>query len=381
MKAEVITDWEPLKLLGTEWNALLQRSRANSIFLTWEWMEAWHGAAGQCVEPVVIAVRDPHGALVGLAPFYRAELRLLGLLSYRVLRMLGDHHSGAEYPDWILAPECEQEAAQAILGALLAVSPGWDCLWIPRLAGWTGAYERIVVTCSAHGLHCRQRACEFSATALPEDSSSYVRSLSRNARSALKRQNQQVFSSPSATFEQCRSVAELPAYLDALVDLNHRRWSATGQVGTFVRKPLEQRFYRLFGPRALERGWLRLFAIRMNGRFAAVQVGYAYNQSFLQLQEGFDPEGPPGLGNVLRGKVIERCIREGIRQYDFLGGHTEHKRRWLANPRNGHDLLISRRCFRNGPLISLPLWPTGRYLREAGLPAPEDPPAGFEVDR
>ena len=143
-------------------------------------------------------------------------------------------------------------------------------------------------------------------------------------------------------------------------------------VGTFVRKPLERRFYETFAPRALERGWLRLFAIRARERFLAVQVGYAYRSSFLQLQEGFDPEAPSGIGNVLRARVIERCIEEGLTTYDFLGDHTEHKRRWSAQARDGFDLLIWRPTLKNRLATSLPLWPTGRYLRAQGVP-----PDGF----
>jgi len=368
LRAEVVEDWATLDSLTPEWNGLLERSRADSIFLRWEWIEAWRSVAGQHVRPLVVTVRDSGGALVGLAPLYRSALKLLGLVPYTALRVLGDYHAGAEYTDFILARECEGEAGRAVAEALARSAGDWDCLWLPNVADWTGAFDRIAGACASAGLICRSRPLEFSAAALPSDFASYRKALSGNARSMLQRRSKAVFASPAVAFEQCRAPEELPAYLQALFDLNHLRWGAEGQVGTFVRKPLERRFYEVFAPRALERGWLRAFAIREGERFLAVQFGYAYASSFLQLQEGFDPEAPPGIGNVLRGRVIERCIEEGLTTYDFLGEHTEHKRRWLARPRAGRDLFIGRDTLKNRLPFAVPLWPTGRYLRAQGLP-------------
>ena len=157
------------------------------------------------------------------------------------------------------------------------------------------------------------------------------------------------------------SSRHIPRFLAALFELNQRRWGAKGQHGVF--SGLEGQFYEQFTRRALERGWLRLYGATIAGEFKAVQIGYVYRGSFSQLQEGFDPEAPQGIGNVLRGKVIEYLIQEGVRTYDFLGGFTEHKRRWGARVRAGHDLFIGRRTLKNLLLFATEIWPTGRYLK------------------
>jgi hypothetical protein len=88
------------------------------------------------------------------------------------------------------------------------------------------------------------------------------------------------------------------------------------------------------------------------------------------MQEGFDPTYVKGVGNVLRLKVIETCIEEGIQGYDFLGELTEHKRTWGAEKRIGYNLYIGHRSLKNVLLFTKEVWPTGRFLRPSLLAAP-----------
>ena len=127
-------------------------------------------------------------------------------------------------------------------------------------------------------------------------------------------------------------------------------------------------FYELFAPVALAKGWLRLSALKVDGVISAVQYGYAYGNTFSQLQEGYEPHGFDGIGNALRNLVIKMCIEEGLHDYDFLGGFTDHKRRWRAEPREGYNLFIGRKSLKNQLLFAKDIWPTGRFIQE-GYPA------------
>jgi CelD/BcsL family acetyltransferase involved in cellulose biosynthesis len=195
----------------------------------------------------------------------------------------------------------------------------------------------------------------------------YLRSLSTNKRQQMKAERKRFSVRRRVVVQRCERSAELPQFLDALLELHHKRWKTQGEEGSFRRKPELAEFYKQFAPVALTNGWLWLFALRDCGEYKAVQLGYVYNDVFHQLQEGFDPDYEPGAGNLLRTHVIEACIAAGIRTIDFLGGVTEHKRRWLAEKRIGCDIFIGKRTLKNHPLFALGVWPTGRYLRPTGL--------------
>jgi CelD/BcsL family acetyltransferase involved in cellulose biosynthesis len=363
---DILTGWDTLAHLREEWNPLLSRSAGDSLFLTWEWIDAWREGVEDSVQPFVLTARDADGTLLGIAPLYRTRMRLLGTIPFWALRILGDYQSGGEYGDWILEPGREAEVGVALARALAATRDRWDCLWMPNVAGRTGARSRIVTASGLGGLQVRERPMEFSAIELPRDYREYWRALSGNSRSAIQRQAKKLQAS-GVSVVRCESPADLPSFIDALVDLNHRRWTAAGHTGTFKRKPLELAFYRRFTPVALARDWLRLFALKRAEEYVAVQIGYSYKGSFYQLQEGFDPAGPGGQGNVLRARVIEVCIDEGLSTYDFLGEHTAHKHHWLARVRLGYDLFVTHKAPRSAGLRVLCVWPTGRYLRPESL--------------
>ncbi len=368
--AELVTTRAELDRLAGDWNELLRDSKANTVFLTWEWISTWLDTVYPDAPLFVVAVRDSEDRLMAIAPFYLSDLSLSGLLKYKCLRIFGDCQSGAEYGDIIVRGGFEDAAMNCLVQELLTHSSVWDCIWIPNMAGWTGVHERFSKVCTEFGLYMHKRSREFSMVTLPGAHEAYLKQLSRNRREQIRRKTRQAEKSHDVESICCDHRDELPRVLSDLFVLHRRRWESVGQAGSFVRRPLMQRFYESFAPIALQRGWLHLHALKVDGVVRAIQYGYAYDGVFSQLQEGYDPDVFDGVGNVLRNHVIRTCIENGVREYDFLGGFTEHKRRWGAEVREGLDLLIGRRSLRNRLLFWRDIWPTGRFLQQ-GRPANE----------
>jgi CelD/BcsL family acetyltransferase involved in cellulose biosynthesis len=371
LNAAVLDTWADFDALVPEWNALLERSRANTIFLTWEWIDAWRTTAGGHATPFIVAVRNDRGELVGLAPLYRTKTALAGVVAYNALRALGDYPTGAEYADLIVRSDCAVEASNAIVTALGSMRDRWDCIWLRNVAGWTGATDAITSACEHGRLIWRLRPREFACTPLPESLELYRQSLSTNKRQGLKSELKRILSRPTVKLFRCTSKEELPRLLDALFDLHHKRRRLLGDDGSFHRRPAEAAFYRRFAPVAAERGWLDLYALEDEGDIKAVQFAYRYANVLLQMQEGFDPDYFKGAGNVLRMHVIERSIAEKVTSLDFLGTMSEHKRRWRAELRLGSDVFIGTPSVTNRLLFTPPIWPRGllRTLRREPLAA------------
>ena len=365
MKYEIIRSQDQWHALRTQWNSLLVEARANQLFMTWEWLDCWLQVQRSVTDLRIICVRGPGSELLGVAPFYVANYRLLDMVPYRMLRMIGDVDSGAEYQTWIARASDEDRVCAMIVRAMCALRSEWDLLWIPNIESWSGAHEPMVQALRAGGLGIRTRPRDFSTVALPADYDAFLASMSPNRRQQIRRNTKKILSKPGVEVRKVTNADELAPALDALFRLHGKRWRSVGQQGVFDRNVKEREFYECFAPEALARGWLAVYTLFDGSEPKAVQIGYVYGRAFLQLQEGFDPDYSPHVGNALRTRVIQDCIAQGLTEYDFLGGHSEHKRRWLAAERTGMDLLAFTPGLRSIPL-RMGVWPRGSYLRPYG---------------
>ncbi len=361
-RTEVLTSTESFSELRREWTDLLAQSSSNTIYMSCEWIDAWLNASVEAVRPFIVTARDSKGALAGIAAYYRTTMTLFGSMPLRVLRPMGDVNSGSEYPDWIVDESHRDLISQTLADTLREHSRQWDLIWMPRIA--PGAGDSLFSSCNAAGLKAVRREKVFSGMSLPDSIAGFEAELSSNSRSRIRRLRRRFAKREGIEFLRCESEADLAGFLDALFDLHQRRWLTVGRDGVFVRKPRERAFYESFAPVALARSWLGLYALRQDGEYRAVQIGYSYNGVFSQLQEGFDPDIDAGAGNVLRDLVISDLIERGIRYYDFLGGWSEHKRRWGAKQVMGSDILVGSTGLRGRSVLSVPIWPSGRFIAD-----------------
>ena len=68
MRIVLHDSFEQLRTLSAEWNRLLEGSCSDTIFLTWEWCEAWWKAYGNDRSLFVLTAWEG-SELVGIAPF------------------------------------------------------------------------------------------------------------------------------------------------------------------------------------------------------------------------------------------------------------------------------------------------------------------------
>ena len=363
MKVELIRSWDELATISDQWNDLLSRSWADSIYLRWEWVSAWKETFADEVKPFVITVRDSDDQIIGLVPFYKVEYRLGNILRYTVLRIISDSASGSEYPAWIIATtDNSGDVYDSIIDKLESCAGEWDCIWMRGVRVW-GGQTKYISRSAKKKYFINSRKNNSSAVSLVDCKGDYIKSLSRNMRSQLRRDVKKTHAHGEISIKKCVDEKGIDVYLNALFRLHDIRWQRKGLKGMFERCPKEVDFYRYFVPVALRNGWLCMYALFQDGSIKAVQLGYIYHNIYNQLQEGFDPVCSSGAGNTLRLHIMEECIREGISEYDFLGEHTEHKRRWGGRVRAGYDLFIGRKSFKNWILFKGLIWPTGQFLK------------------
>jgi CelD/BcsL family acetyltransferase involved in cellulose biosynthesis len=364
MKVEWIKSYEDLDRLSGEWNKLLRQSNSDSIFLTWEWVSTCLEATDISVELCTVAVRNESGLLVCIAPLCIQRFTLLRLIPVNILRPITALIKASEYPDIICHRDHEDSAYRVVFEALRGLK-GWDLIWFQRVAKWTGASARLKNAALETKLRHKERPFAFSTISLPNSFNDFFSTMSSRTKTQVRTLMRHFTDNSVLEFEQVSDKAKLSEALNALDRLNERRWNAVGQQGVFQRSPTELRFHEIFARTAIELDWLRLYVLRDPDGAVAAQIGYRYNKKYMQVQEGFDPDVGSGNGNLLRGLCVSSLIAEETMEYDFLGGQSDHKRRWGAHVRQGCHIQISRPNSYWMLLFALGIWPSGRFTHPA----------------
>ncbi|PKF61445.1 cellulose biosynthesis protein CelD [Psychromonas sp. psych-6C06] len=365
VKSELLTTWEAFESLQTIWDDLLVQSDADNLFLRWDWLNCWRKTSATPISPyIVILKKDGH--IVAIAPFYKQPYRLVNGLKYNALRFAGDQGIGSEYSNFIVQRDNSEPLKKQCWQALLAYKKEWDFIWLTNIEQWTTGGKNLITSLnSINELNFHQREIDFSATPLTSLNNDILPSLSKSLRTNIKQTQKYLSRQGEWQVSVTEDLSTLSDDLNTLFSLHNKRWQQAGLKGSFERRPAMASFYQQFAQHALKTGWLRLLKLEVEGEIQAMQIGYVYNNRFLAIQEGFNPDFLAGAGQVLRYFSFQKNLQEQIAEYDFLGVYSNHKRRWLAEKRQGCHVFIFPNKLKNLPFKLKKIWPTGAYLNEA----------------
>jgi CelD/BcsL family acetyltransferase involved in cellulose biosynthesis len=314
---------DDLASIRDEWNVLAER--AGNLFATWDWADCWLRSYGEGRPLRVTALRDGAGRLVGLLPLHLASRRPV-----RTLRFIG--HGPADQLGPICAPEDRAEVADALLRLLRERRREWDLLLADRLApheGW-GAL-----------LGGRMVHREESPTLVVggRDFDEFLASRSRNFREQVRRRERKLRREHEVEL-RLSDAQRLDGDLDTLFRLHDARWSegeSTALSGA------RERFHRDFAPRALERGWLRLWVLEADGEPRAAWYGFRFAQMDWYYQSGRDPEWErQSVGFVLLSHTIRQAFDDGMLEYRLLRGGEDYKGRFASEDRGLETIALPR---------------------------------------
>jgi len=318
-----------LERLRGEWNELLAASRADTLFLTPEWLLTWWRHLGGGLEPALLAVRRG-GRLAALAPLAVGRGRSRPWPP--ALRFLGTGEVGSDYLDVVVRAGAEPEALAALADHLDRERRPVELAQLPRVGsaaallagmlerrGWR-ALERVTGVCPWIDLAGRSW-------------DDYLAELGSSHRANFRRRLRKLERRFAVHFERADSPQELEEAFEAFLRLHRARWAGRGGSDALDGSAVAG-FHRELTRRALDRGWLRLYLLRLDDRPAAALYGFLYRGRFLFYQSGFDPAfAEHGVGLVTMGLAIREAIAEGAREYDLLHGDEPYKFLWAGRRR------------------------------------------------
>ena len=297
-----------LASVSDEWSALA--ATTGNVFASWDWNDVWWQHLGGSRPLLTYALRESRGGLLGILPLFESRS-----FPVRVVRFLGC--DGGDELGPICAPSDRDLAATALRTAV--DQTGASVFLAERLPSESEWVRRL----SARPLQREGSPVVHLGEAGWDD---YLRARSRNFREQVGRRERKLFRSQSAQFRLSSDPSELEADLDALFRLHAARWGGT--TTDFMRlEPV----HRAFARRALEKGWLRLWLLEVDGRAVASTYGFRYGGTESYYQSGRDPAWDSySVGFVLLAHAIREACNDGIASYKLLRGDEAYKYRFAT---------------------------------------------------
>lgn len=317
--------------LRQEWNELLERSAADCLFLTWEWLYTWWKHLADRRRLYLLLVRRGR-ELAAIAPLARRPPALRRLIPFRALEFLGTGIVGSDYLDVIVRADKDAEVLDALVDALAETGLVLELGQVRREVSCVAELTSRLGARGWRGAETPLDPCPIVDLA-GYSWESYLASLGPAHRYNFLRRLKNLKKRFDMGLDLVQTEAERREALDALVMLHTRRWTERGGTESFGRPELLS-FYDEASQLALQRGWLRLFVLRLDGRPAAVLHGYRYGRTFYFYQSGFDPTfAKESVGLVAMGLTIRHAIEEGAAEYDLLHGTEPYKFLWVPTVR------------------------------------------------
>ena len=334
IRVETIDTAWGLTTLRPQWNALLRASAADGPFLTWEWLHAWWAKLAGASSLRVVVVRDGD-ELIAIAPFRVAPHAVPW---FSRVEFLGTGHAGSDYLDLIVRSGREDDAIQAIARFLMTQRMTLRLDHVPEASLAARLGERLaadgwIVSTTPDGV------CPLIPLA-GHTWDSFLATLGSAHRANVRRRLRGIEQQFQTRFELVTTEAVRKSALDALAGFHDRRFKENGGSSAFS-TPAVRAFQDEATRRALDRGWLRMYVLRLNDEIAAVMYGFFYNRQFYFYQHGFDDRfSRHSIGLVLMALTLRAAIDEGAQAFDLLWGTEGYKSLWAREARTLHRIQL-----------------------------------------
>ena len=350
----LVTRREELEELEGEWRALLAASFSAEPMLDPHWLVTWWRHYGRDRELAVGLFYDK-GALVGLAPLCRRRYRYCPGMTYRRLEFLGagyDEQDGvcSDYLGLIAKRGSCNYVTDAFVRRLMDGSFGpWDECLLQMMEAAHPVAARLRATLAAAGLSFEESVlAQAPFMTLPESWADFIGTLSKKRRQslhyAMRDFQEWADSTPGGwSVERARDEASLNTGFRALSALNAARWNAEGAAGAFASDRFLA-FHKDYASKLPADGRLELAWLTVGGKPVAAIYCLLANRKIYFYQSGrvMDVPGKVRLGIVMLIVTLQEAIRNGYREFDFLGGEAQYKRLFATGSRDLIGVRIAR---------------------------------------
>lgn len=331
----IVEDFWALAPRKAEWNALLQRSRTNTVFQTYEFHASWWKVFGGEGARALVLIAECNGELVGIAPLMVAERKFLGRRQ-RVVQFIGAR--SFDYCDFII-DRARPDVLPLLLGPLMQGEGAFDMLYlrdIPETSSSIGALQAFF---ERHAFPLDVRVLYEAPTRLFNDP---VADRQLPNKKSLKRHHNYFHRTGKLDFRDCRRADEVTPYLDDFFEQHIRRRAVTDTPSLF-RDDRMRSFFRELASTLAPEGWLLFSVVVYDDKPIAMHFGFEYAGRIIWYKPAFEMDyAKHSPGEVLIRHLLEYALQRKVQELDFTIGEEPFKYRFANHTRSNYAVRVYR---------------------------------------
>lgn len=354
----VVSSVEMFDRIAAEWKHLSEISDTY-IFQTYEWNRIWwkHFGQGQQLHMLLFYQNEQ---LVGIAPLFLDEVKMLGRPVYSCLRFLGSIVSQpkgkdlkgllpySDYMDLIIYPGCEYKVHQKLMHYLKNNRLSFDEIILEEIPENSSLWNNMLPELREQNyIFIKDQGSSCPIIKLGCSWAEHLKNMSKSSRYKSRRFIKQAEKPGYKIFDikDAESKEEISKAYELLVVLHQKRWKDLGYPGIFG----EDRMYEFLKEITLvffERGWAQckmVYSLNEHNKCIAVDLLFTYKKRVYLVQRALDPESSAtehGPGNVSLNVMVRDAAENGMEEFDLLRGTEAYKFRSANSLLQNNTLTI-----------------------------------------
>jgi CelD/BcsL family acetyltransferase involved in cellulose biosynthesis len=323
--------------LRQSWETLFEGSYNPSLFSRWEWNYAWWQSFSQKNDRLSLVWANRHGKPFGIAPFFVRPSSYYGL-PRRLLRFLGGRHS--DRAD-ILIREPDPIFYNALF-SFLYERVNWDVIYLREIPAESPFLEWIRNSTMMAFME-KDSICPYIPLTPDMNPESFQASLSSNIRKEFRKVKNRLAEMGESSVQHRSLIGPGDPLLERIREIEINSAKATRNIHLVFSPETNFSFQQNLLAQESDSIHPLLSTLELNGEIVAYLYGFIMNHIYHAYNTAFSLDfSRLSPGKLLIQETIEHCIREGLREFDFLRGNSYLKSKWTDRVRTQYHLTIFR---------------------------------------
>lgn len=328
IQVTVLKDMQDCQWLQSAWHKLTEDS-AQGIFrlgvcMSFEWtMTLWKNNLGG--QPQHVLVAEEAGEVLAILPCYgHRSSGVPGLKPLTLSAFSELYYTRAG----LLCRQDRPDAIAALLAYRGSACPFWTRL-IVSVVEDSPSQQVLDDLLRVAGLRYHTEMLRPSPyLELPSSEEQFFTSLDGYFRKKIRSRERKLCELGHVIFHIYEKPEDIPTMIANIENIERASWKES-EGTSITKKPVQQRFYKHFLPKAAEKQFLLLAVLQVDENPIAYQLGLIFNDVFECLKTSYIQEySRYGLGHILMKLLIHNLYLRGINYCDFQGDIEQSKMNW-----------------------------------------------------